>query len=92
MLFSRSRSTVHADRLKFAALLLAVAPILPVAPRALAQAVAVAEVDGHVTDSSGQAVVGAQVRMTEVDRAQVHNTTTAVTAFPTSRSAPTSLR
>ncbi len=47
-----------------------------ISPRAEAQAVAIAEVAGHVTDQTGQSVVAAQVKMTEVDRAQVHNTTT----------------
>jgi hypothetical protein len=45
-------------------------------PVAHAQAVAVAEVDGHVTDPSGQAIVGAAVKMTEIDRQQVRATTT----------------
>jgi len=47
--------------------------------------VAVAEVDGHVQDPSGQAIAGAQVKMTETDKHQVHNTTTDSTgrfAFP----------
>jgi hypothetical protein len=44
-----------------------------VLPRAEAQAVAISAVGGHVTDSSGQSVVGAQVKMTEIDRAQVHS-------------------
>ncbi len=37
----------------------------------LAQAVSVAEVDGYVIDPSGQAVSGAQVRLTETGTAQV---------------------
>src|SRR5947209_864808 len=45
-------------------------------PMAMAQAVAVAEVDGYVSDPSGQAIVGAQVRMVEVNRQQVHSTIT----------------
>jgi hypothetical protein len=45
-------------------------------PRAEAQAVAVAAVAGHVTDQSGQSIVAATVKMTEVDRAQLHNATT----------------
>jgi hypothetical protein len=48
-------------------------------PMALAQQVAVAEVDGHVSDPSGQMIVNAQVRMIEVDRGQVHTITTDVT-------------
>jgi hypothetical protein len=38
--------------------------------------VAVAQVDGYVNDPSGQAVAGAQVKATEVDRDQVHWATT----------------
>jgi hypothetical protein len=45
-------------------------------PAMRGQAVAVAEVDGHVTDPSGQPIVGALVKMTEVDRAQVRTTAT----------------
>jgi hypothetical protein len=41
--------------------------------------VAVAEVDGHVTDPSGQAVVGATVRMIETDKHQIRTTTTDAT-------------
>ncbi|HMF76106.1 MAG TPA: carboxypeptidase regulatory-like domain-containing protein [Bryobacteraceae bacterium] len=43
-------------------------------PSAFAQAVAIAEVDGHVLDQSGAPVANAQVRMTETDKQQVHNT------------------
>jgi hypothetical protein len=64
----------------FAATLFATAVYLfPAAPAAHAQAVAVAEVDGHVTDPSGQAIVGATVKMTEVDRQQARTTTTDAT-------------
>jgi len=45
-------------------------------PNLNAQAVAIAEVDGHVVDPSSQAVVGAQVRMTEIDKQQVRATVT----------------
>ena len=77
MWFSGIRSAVHGDCLKFAsALILAAASVIVSLPKAEAQAVAVAEVGGHVTDQSGQSVVAAQVKMTEVDKAQVHNTTT----------------
>ncbi len=44
--------------------------------RSMAQAVSVAEVDGYVIDPSGQAVSGAQVRLTETGTAQVHRTAT----------------
>lgn len=43
---------------------------------AQAQNIAVAEVDGHVTDPSGQAIVGAQIKMTETARGVTHPTTT----------------
>ncbi|MFY9728108.1 MAG: carboxypeptidase-like regulatory domain-containing protein [Bryobacteraceae bacterium] len=35
---------------------------------------AIAELDGYVTDPSGQAIAGAQVKATEVDKGQVRNT------------------
>jgi hypothetical protein len=38
--------------------------------------VAIAEIDGYVTDPSGQAIVGAQVKATEVDKGQVRDTVT----------------
>src|SRR5260370_42003205 len=50
-----------------------------ITPTARAQQVAVAEVDGHVSDPSGQTIVNAQVRMIEVDRGQVHTTATDAT-------------
>ncbi|HEY3939278.1 MAG TPA: TonB-dependent receptor [Bryobacteraceae bacterium] len=70
-------SLVPPDRFKLAAALFFIAASLnffsiPVQ----AQAVAVAEIDGHVVDPTGASVVGAQVKMTEVDRHQVHNTVT----------------
>ena len=43
---------------------------------AFAQAVAVASVEGNVVDQSGQTVGGAQVKMTEVDKHQLHSTVT----------------
>src|ERR1700733_9925063 len=45
-------------------------------PRVSAQATAVAEVAGLVTDSSGQLVVGAKVKITDTARQQSHSTTT----------------
>lgn len=52
---------------------------------AMAQQVAVSQLDGYVTDPSGQVIAGAQVKATEVDRDQVHNSVTDVSghyAFP----------
>jgi len=46
------------------------------APRLAAQDVAVAEVDGHVTDPSGASVAGATVKMTETEKQVVHTTAT----------------
>src|SRR5258708_144756 len=46
-----------------------------VAPKALGQTVAVAEVTGYVTDASGGALPGAKVTMTEIGQNQVHTTT-----------------
>ena len=59
-------------RNRAAILLLALAVIGFLAPAARAQQVAVAQIDGYVTDPSGQAIAGAQVKATEVDRDQVH--------------------
>jgi Carboxypeptidase regulatory-like domain len=44
--------------------------------KAMAQTVAVAEVTGYVTDPTGGAVAGAQVTMTEIEKHQIHKTTT----------------
>ena len=71
---------VLADARKIAPIfLLALAVIGFLAPAAMAQQVAVSQLDGYVTDPSGQAIVGAQVRVIEVDRDQVHMATTDVT-------------
>ena len=68
---------IHGDRVsKLAALMVAAVLLFALAPHAAAQSVAVAEVDGHVTDPSGQAVVGATVKMTEIDKQQVHTAST----------------
>jgi hypothetical protein len=56
---------------KLAATLLAVSFL---GPAVFAQAVAVAEVDGHVLDQTGAPVANAQVKMTETDKQQVHDT------------------
>ena len=42
----------------------------------MAQAVAIAEVTGTVSDPSGAAVASAQVKMTETDKQQVRTTVT----------------
>src|SRR6476646_3654314 len=44
--------------------------------RSMAQAVAIAEVTGTVSDPSGAAVASAQVKMTETDKQQVRTTVT----------------
>ncbi|HLJ14726.1 MAG TPA: carboxypeptidase-like regulatory domain-containing protein [Bryobacteraceae bacterium] len=49
------------------------------AHRLPAQAVAIAEVDGVVSDSSGKVIVGAQVSITETDKQTVRNTVTDAT-------------
>ncbi len=67
----------HVSRSKLAAaLLLATAWMFSAAPRARAQEVNVAEVDGHVTDPTGASVLGAMVRMTDLETHQVHTFTT----------------
>jgi hypothetical protein len=71
MLFAR----ILVDRRSAAAVLLtAFAVVGAFAPRARAQAVAIAEIDGYITDPSGRAIAGAQVKATELDKDQVHNT------------------
>jgi hypothetical protein len=42
----------------------------------MAQAVSVVEVDGHVTDPTGQAIVGAQVKIIETDKHEIHTAVT----------------
>ena len=76
MLFAR----IFVDRRSAAAILLiALAVLGAFAPRAKAQAVAIAELDGYVTDPSGQAIAGAQVKATEVDKGQVRDTVSEAT-------------
>ncbi len=81
-----SRFGVLADvRNRAAVVLLALAVIGLLAPAGRAQQVAVAQLDGYVTDPSGQAVAGAQVRAIETDRASVRSASTDPTghyAFP----------
>ncbi len=70
---------IYADRWNRAiatAALFAGALFVAFSPGARAQEVAVAQVDGHVTDPSGASIAGASVKMTEVDRRTVHQTTT----------------
>jgi hypothetical protein len=59
-----------------AALVFGAALMFSAVPRARAQEVAVAEVDGRVTDPSSASVSGATVKMTGVDTRQVHTFTT----------------
>jgi Carboxypeptidase regulatory-like domain/TonB dependent receptor len=59
-----------------AALCITAATVGFFAPDAFAQAVAIAEVDGHVIDQTGAPVASAQVKLTEVDKAQVHDAVT----------------
>jgi hypothetical protein len=67
----------HVCRMRFrAALLFATVWMFSAASGARAQEVAVAEVDGRVTDPSGASVSGATVRITDVDTRQTHAYTT----------------
>jgi hypothetical protein len=59
--------------------LLAFTAISFLAPIARAQQVAVAEIDGYVTDPSGQAIVGAQVKAANLENGQVRMANTDVT-------------
>ena len=70
MLFSR----IRVDRKNAAAaIMLSAAMWVATLPRAHAQAVAVADVGVHVVDPSGSAIGGAQLKMTETDKQQVHS-------------------
>jgi hypothetical protein len=85
MLFEKGESMIRVD-LRFLAAAVAVAAMCTIAaPRATAQAVAIAELDGHVSDPSGQAIPGAQIKLTDIDKGLVHQATSDVTgrfAFP----------
>jgi Carboxypeptidase regulatory-like domain/TonB dependent receptor len=48
--------------------------VLLSAPRCRSQAVAVAEIDGHVQDPFGQYIASAQIKLTETDTQQIHQT------------------
>jgi len=74
-----SRFGVHVDVQNRAIVaLLTVALIGFLAPVAKAQQVAVAQLDGYVTDPTGQSIAGAEVRAIETDRDQLHTTSTDV--------------
>ena len=76
MVFSR----IRVDRGNAAAaLMLSAALLLATLPAAHAQSVAVADVGVRVVDPSGTAIAGAQVKMTETDKQQVHSGATDVT-------------
>jgi hypothetical protein len=68
--------------------LLALAVVSLLLPAVRAQQVAVAQLDGYVTDPTAQSIVGAQVKAIEVDRDQVHLATTDVTGRYTFPSLP----
>jgi hypothetical protein len=71
---------ISVDRWKSAAaLLLAVTMTIFYPHTALAQQVAVSEVNGNVTDPSGAGIAGASAKMTEVERNEVHTATTDAT-------------
>src|SRR5579863_10303535 len=63
-------------RLLAASALLLTIFVLQSASRIDAQAVSIASVTGRVTDPSGAIVVGAQLKMTDLDTDTVHSTTT----------------
>ena len=76
MLFSE----VYADlRSKAPIFLLALAMFGLVAPVVIAQQVAVAEIDGYVTDPNGLTIAGAQVKAINLDTQQVRNASTDTT-------------
>ena len=81
-----SYKRVLADLIKRAAILLSAFAILTfLTPAIRAQQVAVAQLDGYVSDPSGQAIANAQVKAIEVDRNEVRLSTTDITghySFP----------
>ncbi len=71
------RLRVFSNLLKRAALLVPVLSVVSLlVPVATPQQVAVAQLDGYVTDPSGQSIAGAQVRAIEISRNQLHAGTT----------------
>jgi hypothetical protein len=58
----------------FVVCLVSLAPTFLFLQKAMAQAVAIAELDGHVVDSTGQFIPGAQIKVTETEKGQVHAT------------------
>ncbi len=74
-----SCSGISVDLRNRAAVLLLALVAGCLAPAARAQQVAGAELDGRVTDPSGQSIAGAQVKVTNVDTGQVRTTVTDVT-------------
>jgi hypothetical protein len=82
-----SKARIFADLCVRAVVVLLFLPtaLVYLTPAARAQQVAVAQIDGYVTDPSGQAIAGAQVKVIEVDRQQTHEASTDVTgrySFP----------
>ncbi len=71
----------QSSRLTYASLCLLASAFIFIGLRstAHAQSTSVAQISGTVTDSTGAAIVNAQVSMTEVDKHQVHSTTSDVT-------------
>src|ERR1700691_4551875 len=71
---------ISVDRWKTAAALLLAVVMMSFYPSiALAQQVAVSEVNGNVTDPSGAGIAGAAVKITELERDEVHSATTDAT-------------
>jgi carboxypeptidase family protein/TonB-dependent receptor-like protein len=66
----------HLYRARLVALFLSILCLLAVAPLSIAQTVAVADVNGVVTDQSGSAVPNAKVQMVELAKQLAHATVT----------------
>ena len=80
-----SRVGVFADLTSRAAIFLPALAVFTLLTPIRAQQVAVAQLDGYVSDPSGQVIPGAQVKLTEVERDQIHTAATDATghyAFP----------
>src|SRR5579863_4971 len=80
-----SNSGIFVDLRKRGAIALLTLAITGLVAPARAQQVAVSQLDGYVSDPSGQMIAGAQVKVTEIDRDQVHSTSSDITghySFP----------
>src|SRR5437764_645222 len=76
MFASGEQVMAQVSSLRFLAIVVVAVAAIAIPSQMRAQAVAVAQVSGTVSDPSGSAIISAQVTMTEVDKQQVHTTVT----------------